>query len=310
MAPSPLVPDLDVVEIGPAHIDLRDVVGAEAWLDGDGAVYARCQADGDRYCVDLPAVAAFHFDRRGARVAAAKRPGVDDRAVADAYRRGALPLVLHARGSEVVHASAVVGPAGVIAFCGASRAGKSTVAYGLSRHGYPLWADDIVALDVAPASITALALPFDVRLRPASAAMFGALPPAPANRSGAAHAGRGSAPATRCAGSTAGASRRDAEADRALPLAAICLLARRGDASRSSAAAALRRVSPSAAYPGVLAQAFCFRLDDADRKRAMLERYLALIARTPVFELIVADDLTRLPEVLDTIDRALGKGNR
>ena len=287
MAPSPLVPALDVVETGQASLDLPDADGATAWLDGDGAVYARCGADGDRYCVDLPAVAAFRFDRRGPRVVAAARPGVDPRAVADAYWHDALPLVLHARGSEVLHASAVVAPAGVIAFCGASGAGKSTLAYGLHRRGYPLWADDVVALDVSQSAITAVALPFDVRLRPATAALFGERPRLPrlADRASS------------------------ADSMRALPLAAVCLVTRQaGDPSASRAAAVLRRVSPSAAYPRVLAHAFCFHLDEPGRKRAMLERYLAVIARISVFELTVADDLHRLPEVLDMLHGTFGEG--
>ena len=68
MAPSPLVPELDVVELGPARLDLSDALGAEAWRDGDGIVYARCQAEGDRCCVDLPAVAAFRAASQLSRV--------------------------------------------------------------------------------------------------------------------------------------------------------------------------------------------------------------------------------------------------
>ena len=251
MALSPLVPDLDVVEPGRAPLDFSGAGGVEDWLDRDGTVYARCRADGDRYSVELPAVASFRFERRGARVVGAARPGVDARAVADAYWRDALPLVLHARGAEVLHASAVVARRGVIAFCGASGAGKSTLAYGLHRRGHALWADDVVALDVSPGNVTALPLPFGVRLRPSSAALFGVGSPAADDRR-AAHVGTSSA--------------------RALPLAAVCLLTPRSTGLARRDPAVLRRVAASAAYAGVLAHAFCFHLDDPDRKRAMLER--------------------------------------
>jgi hypothetical protein len=297
MALPPLVPDLDVVPVGRAPLDLADTDGVEAWRDGNGAVYARCRADGDRCWVDLTGVAAFRFDRRGPRVVAATRRGVDPRAVADAYWHDALPLVLHARGSEVLHASAVVAPAGVIAFCGASGAGKSTLAYGLHRRGYPLWADDVVALEVSPAAVAALPVPFEVRLRPASAALFAVSPRTPR---------RPDASDTSCRPTDRLAPRHRV---RARPLAAVCLLSRASDhpASRGPAAA-LRRASPSAAYPGVLAHAFCFHLDEPGRKRTMLERYLELIARIPIFELTVADDLERLPEVLDAFDGEFGPG--
>ncbi len=68
--------------------------------------------------------------------------------IEDTYRRGVLPLVLQLRGHEVLHASAVSTASGLLVLCGVSGTGKSTFAYGLSRRGYPLWADDAVVLDI------------------------------------------------------------------------------------------------------------------------------------------------------------------
>jgi hypothetical protein len=133
--------------------------------------------------------------------------------------------------------------------------------------------------------------------------MFGPWPPT----GRAAHAATGSAPAGPWADATATSRAPRWNVDRGLPLAGICLLPRRASDATGCAAAVLRRLSPSAAYPGVLAHAFCFRLDDPARKRAMLERYLTLVARTPVFELAIADDLTRLHEVIETLARAFGE---
>ena len=86
--------------------------------------------------MELPDLGTFRFDGHGDRVIAAARPGVGAGAIAEAYWHAALPLVLQARGSEVLHASAVLTPGGVVAFCGTSRSGKSTIAYGLHRRGY------------------------------------------------------------------------------------------------------------------------------------------------------------------------------
>ena len=123
--------------------------------------------------MDLPGLATFCFDERSDHVVAAPHPGIAADAVAELYWHSALPLVVQARGGEVLHASGVLMPRGVVALCGASMSGKSTIAYGLHRRGYRLWADDAVALEVTESAITALPLPFDVRLRPATAALFG-----------------------------------------------------------------------------------------------------------------------------------------
>ena len=50
------------------------------------------------------------------------------------------------RGWEALHASAVLSPQGVVAFCAGSGTGKSTIARGLSERGYQLCADDAVAV--------------------------------------------------------------------------------------------------------------------------------------------------------------------
>lgn len=225
--------------------------------------------------MELPDLGTLRFDGHGDRVIGTPRPGVSPAALAEAYWHAALPLVLHARGSEVLHASAVLTPRGVVAFCGATGSGKSTLAYGLHRRGHALWADDAVALEVSASAIAARSLPFDVRLRPATAALFG-LGPA----------------ARRLAGQGRGG---------AAPLGAVCLIGRARPSGAGIGAAA-----PSVAYPGILAHAFCFSLADPPRKRLMLERYLSLVARVPVFDLRVADGLDHLPALLDEVERVLG----
>ncbi len=59
------------------------------------------------------------------------------------------------RGYEGLHAAAVEAPDGVVAFAGPSGAGKSTLALELVRRGWPLFADDMVALRRAPARVRA-----------------------------------------------------------------------------------------------------------------------------------------------------------
>jgi hypothetical protein len=221
------------------------------------------------------------FDDGGERVTAMPDAGVGAEAVAEAYQHFALPMVLQALGHEVLHASAVCSPRGVTAFCGDSGAGKSTIAHGLHRRGHAAWADDAVALDISPAAIDAVPLPFDARLRPASAELFGlgaaairlpvAAPPAP------------------------------------LPLLAVCVLTRLDAASGPPA---LERLAPAAAFAALLPHAFCFSLRDVARKRLMLERYLSLIARVPVFRLAFGTALDGVPAILDRLEPMIGAAGR
>lgn len=62
----------------------------------------------------------------------------------------ALGVTLHQRGLLPLHASVVALHGGAIAFLGSWGAGKSTTAAAMHVHGYPLLADDIAALDLAP----------------------------------------------------------------------------------------------------------------------------------------------------------------
>src|SRR5262245_38103593 len=279
---SSVAPGLEIVAARPEPSRLRvpGGTGASMWRDAAGGVGTHSLPADERYWMDLPGLATFSFDERSDRVVAAPYPGIARDTVAELYWHSALPLVVQARGGEVLHASAVVMPHGVVAFCGASKSGKSTIAYGLHQRGYSLWADDAVALEVTEPAITTFALPFDVRLRAASAALFGlgertARLASPGDWSG-------STPA---------------------PLQAVCVLHRTDSATGDRTLAPLKA---SSAYPALLANAYCFSLEDIARKRLMLDRYLSLVARVRVLALAVPDGLQGLPATLDALERAFG----
>ena len=99
-------------------------------------------------------------------VLAVPEPTASYALVLDAYRRTVLPQALQFFGREVLHASAVVGPSGVVGFCAYSQTGKSTLAFALAQRGYVPWADDALAFETGAQVSQALALPFAVRLRP------------------------------------------------------------------------------------------------------------------------------------------------
>jgi len=223
----------------------------------------------------MPGLASFRFMATG-DVVAVDRRGAAEARIRDAFQRSVLPLVLQARGLEVLHASAILTDRGVVALCAVKETGKSTIAYALSRRGYPLWADDAVAMQIEERAVRAHPLPFSIRLRPASAAHFGKKAgPAPTLQPSAA------------------------------PLAALFVLVR--DESIAEGAM-VRRLTAGAALTAILTHAYCFTLADQDRKGRMMEQYLAVIARVPVFEARFGAGLDRLPSILDAIERAAEVG--
>jgi len=61
-------------------------------------------------------------------------------------------------------------------------------------------------------------------------------------------------------------------------------------------------VPPGTAFVRVLRQAGCFTLQNPERKKLMLERYLELSATVPFYELRMCADLSRLGEALDCVE--------
>jgi hypothetical protein len=200
-------------------------------------------------------------------------------------------MVLHTRDQEVMHASAVLTPRGVVALCAVAGTGKSTTAFALGRQGWPVWADDAVAFEVSEEKATAIPLPFGVRLLPEAAAFFDSDRTAedwPPNRR-ATDGGGASKPA---------------------PLAALLVLERMPGESEGGAAVRIRRLPANQAFLDVLAHAYCFGLQDVERKRSMMRRYMDLVSRAPVFEVRFRPGFETLPFVLDAIAQLLGNIER
>jgi hypothetical protein len=252
----------------------------QVWRDEQGTTLASCYTlDGQRR-VDVPGIASFRFGVPFKIVTASPITSVRPEVIEETYCRAVLPMVLQACGTEVLHASAVH-TEGVVALCGTSGVGKSTIAFALSRRGHRLWADDAVAIDLSGPAVVALPLPFEMRLRPRAAALFGVEPQA----TGAPSCGR---PMD--------------QADKGpAPLAALCLLSR-GEEERRGCGVRMERLRPSAALPALLAHAYCFSLEDPGLKRAMIQRYMELAARMPVFALRFRPGLELLPWILDEIE--------
>lgn len=161
---------------GPAPAyDPRDP-GVETWYDVEGRACAYGFSRHGWNWLHLPRAGSYRF--RGDGMEAVRHCGVvaDEGAprstVLDSFFRTVVPLALQAGGLEVLHASAVQLPAGVLALCALSETGKSTLAYALHRRAHRLVADDAVVLDLAGPTTTITPVPFAMRLREASARHF------------------------------------------------------------------------------------------------------------------------------------------
>jgi hypothetical protein len=252
--------------------------GFEVWRDGEGEVYAYAEDLGDKYCMHLPGLASFRFSSRGDEIAAAVSSATNEDLVVDAYRRRVLPMALQVSGREVLHASAFRSSAGVIALCADSETGKSTIAFGFRSRGYALWADDLVAFEISDRGSRALSLPFNMRLRPSAAALFDQ----DSSEFVLAESDEDLTPG-----------------DDSAPLAAICVLRRE---VAGTAPVVVRSLSSSQAFAAVLSHAWSFALHDGERKRRMINNYLELVARVPIFDIAFQPGLENLPAILDAIE--------
>jgi hypothetical protein len=262
---------------------LPDIADPEVqvWREVDGTVCAYGYTVGEQHWMYLPGLANFCFGEDVNGVTAIPHDHVRQELVLDAFHRNVLPIVLQTRGREVLHASAVLTPRGVVALCARSGTGKSTMAFALSQQGWPLWADDAVAFEVLRERVTAFQLPFSVRLLPEAAAYF---------ERGSAAEDNARHPAATDHGGTSE------------PLVALLVLNRMPDVDNNGGATVrIRRVPSNRAFLDLLAHAYDFGLQEVERKRGMMQQYLDLVNRIPVFEVSFRPGLKMLPTVVEGI---------
>lgn len=241
---------------------------------------AQCYASDGLVWIHVPGIASFSFDDQGGDVTAIVESSHAEADIRALYGRVVAPLVLAARGRQVFHASAVRSPGGVVALCGTSGTGKSTLAYALGRRGYPAWADDAVCVSfLQPGVTTVTALPFELRLQPSVREFLGHVDAHPMSSPSAVE-------------------------ETPDPLAAVVLLRRATDVVGSHPAA-MTRLAPAEAFTGTLEHAYVVDLHDRDRRRRFVEDYLRLVACTSVYALTFRPGLQHLSDVLDVLEDEL-----
>jgi hypothetical protein len=262
----------------PSPPDVSDAADVHVWYNRAGGVVARGFAyDGYRWMA-WPCLATFRFAPHDPCITAFPDPYAPADIIWDTYRRSVLPMALQARGLEALHASAITGPTGVVAFCAASETGKSTIAFGLRRRGFPQWADDGVVFRAGPEGATAFPLPFEARLRAGSRKIFGSAAPLASRFQ---HNGPGEQVHTAPA-----------------PLAALYLL-ERATADAIDGPARIETVSPQDAFSALLVHAHVFNPLDQTRLAQMLRTYLELVARVPVFTIQFSPAHEHFNDLLD-----------
>ena len=264
--------------LDPANPDI------ELWRDNDGTICGHGGSLDGTYWMHLPGVATFRFSEEDGQITAIADTSAPRDQIADVYYRTVLPLALQARGIEVLHASAVRMRGGIVALCGIMETGKSTIAYALSRRGHSLRADDAVPFTTSGEAVRALSLPFTIRLRPSSAAFFETerIRGRPSLRPDA-------------------ATPVELSPDR---LAAVFVMQRNPD-ELSSAPPSVTRLTASAAFASTLTHAYCFSLRNEVERGRMMQHYLDLAARVPIFELRFGAGLNWLPAITAAIEDAV-----
>jgi hypothetical protein len=247
----------------------------------DGSIWAYSYANGTERWMYLPGIASFRFGSRGDEAFVVPDPGTDPislDAIEDTYQRAVLPMALQAQGDEVLHASAVITEKGVVAFCGRSQTGKSTVAYGLHRRGHRVWADDTLVFDASAEDVQVTPYPHRLRIRAEAADYF-------------------DLERLRLLDTSSWTTLEQAQ-DEPAPLTCLFLLERE---AQPSTPVETVRLTPAEALARVVEHAYWFRLDDGVSRRRMIEKYLALATRVPVFRLRFRPTLDQLPAMLDRI---------
>lgn len=251
---------------------LRAAPAITTLRDEDGQVFAAIWTSGRKRLMHLPGVATFVCPLDGPKSTATPEPGVSPPAVVEAFHRFVVPVQLYFAGYEVLHASAVRTREGTVGFCAEAGTGKTTLAYGLSTRGSPLWADDALALDVSQRP-HALLLPFNPRLRPRAMRFFEASSFRPPLRSPA--------------------------EQESVPVAALAVVKR---VTGGTNAVRIERLSGGSAFHDLVRHAYRVDLKaDYARRKTLIENYMKIVASVPVFEISFRPGFQRFPSVLDRV---------
>jgi len=238
----------------------------QEWRDNARNICATGVSDGCSCAIHFPGLATYHYEPGKADLrVCAEGNSVNLEQIEDTFYRSVAPLVIQFIGHEVLHASAVVTEQGLIVICGRSGSGKSSFAYGLSQRGYAHWADDAVTLAPSKQIVRSKKLKCPIRLRENVSQYY--------EKEG----GRESPHDTSGWGEII-------PTGSLLPVVSIIVLNPLQDAKGESAQPKLSRLPPSLALRHLMENAYCFTLDDNERKKSFFQHYVAITSMVTVYQ--------------------------
>ena len=260
--------------------------GRPAWyhheLEDDGRPWRSLARDGERHVVRFYRQATFVISPAERRVRCYPAASASTETIRQLFVGHVVPLLFAETGALALHASAVRTPSGVLAFVGATRRGKSTIAAALAARGGALVADDCAIVEMKDGECRVRPMHVGLRLWPDSLRVF-AQRPAPADRG----RDRRRRSKTRLAAGSLGLAIHEAPA----PLHRIYLLepAHRGEP------VTVAPVSGADAVMALLVASFQLGMDQPAHLRRSFESLSTLASQVPIRRLRRPRGLRHLP---------------
>lgn len=256
--------------------------GFHRWWDPDGQEVGFSLDAGSQLWMRLYDVGCFVQEAGRSEVEAFPDPGVGTDRLHEIFFHNVAPLVLQRHAWDCLHASAVLTPGGVVAFCGPSGRGKSTLARAWCERGALPYGDDAVPFLVRHGTVMAARIPQRLRLRGPAASRFG---------EGWQPNGKGQDPELSS----------DMEAT-LRPLRCVYWLEPMS-ALAPHPAAAIAPIPVIESFRLLLGEAHCVSLQDPACNRKMVHNYLSLVRLAQTFRLSFAAGLDLLPSLLDRLEQ-------
>lgn len=255
----------------------------DRWLTTDGGIVALFFRTPEGFLLRFPGRADFALTRKDFRVTCTPVLEASQQQIADLFYNQIVPLIHHGRNKLVLHASAVAGPVGVLAFLGHSGQGKSTLAASLAMLSHPFLTDDGLLLE--PAGLGYAVTPNRPYLRlwsdSANAVIGSALATADSDEVGKTLVDAGQSLPFQ---------------DHPLPLHIAYLLG-----PGTSETAVIERLNPAQALSELIKHSFILDVDDRQRLHAHFDRVVRLAETITCFTLDYPRRYEELPKVIDAI---------
>ncbi|MGE0039654.1 MAG: hypothetical protein AB7V01_00585 [Vicinamibacterales bacterium] len=257
------------------------------WYDPDGRLWLSFGRLDQGFRLRFAHSAVFDVNPATRRIQVRREPGTPTRTLRHIFLNQVLPLLAASAERLVLHASAVAGPRGALAFVGPGGLGKSTLAGAMTRRGHRLLTDDALVLDRRDAGFAVRPTFPELRLWPDSSRALAAGRRLRTTRT--AHY------TTKQRVSNPGDTPFDT---RPRPLARVYVMERTG---RGSAPIHFEPLSPRDAVMALVRCAFVLDTGDRALMRGTFDQLTALARAVPVVRLRYPASLARLDELSDAV---------